>query len=369
MRFCFDAQVAVDQRAGIGRYARCLAAALASVVHPDELELFWFDSRRRPAPASLAGIRARVHRWVPRRLVQACWKAAGWPPFDWFAGRADVYHFPNFVRPPLASGRSVVTVHDLAFLRYPGTGERRNVRWLTSRIGDTVLRADAVIAVSEFGAREMEELLGVSRERLHAIPNGVSIRRPAPDDVVATRRRLGLDAPYLLHVGTLEPRKNIPFLVDVFERLERFDGDLVIAGQHGWKDGPILRRIVGSRRAHRIRHLDFVGEEDLPSLYAGAETFVFPTLYEGFGLPALEAMACGTPVVAAGVASLPEVVGDAGILVDGYDADEWAARVARVLDDAELCDRLRRAGPARAAELTWGKAAQRTLDVYRKVVS
>ncbi len=365
-----DIQPALAQRAGVGRYTRMLAAHLPAHAGGDAVRLFCFDFQRRGVPEGLpGGASLRTVRWVPGRLVQQAWKTAGWPPYEWFAGRAGVYHFPNFVRPPLRRGRSVVTLHDVSFLRFPEAAEPRNLRYLHARVPATVRRADAVITDSQAMARDIEELLGVPSERIFPIPLGLpaDLRRPPPDEVGAFRRRVGLDRPYLLMVGTLEPRKNHAFLVEVFERLADFGGLLVLAGMRGWKVEPILDRIRRSPRAGRIRHLDYVADEDLPALYAGAELVVFPSLYEGFGFPPLEAMACGTPVVCSAGGALREVAGAAAEVIDTYDADRWAECVRGLLGDAGARARLVERGRAHAAGFTWDETARRTWDVYRAV--
>jgi glycosyltransferase involved in cell wall biosynthesis len=365
VKVCLDAQAAVAQRAGVGRYVRELARRLPALRGGDELLLVHFDFRGRAAEAPAPGVERRVVRAVPRRLVQAGWSRLRFPPFDLFSGPADVFHFPNFVVPPLRRGRSVVTVHDLSFLRFPETAEPRNLAYLRKHVAAGARGADAVIAVSRFVAEELGDALGLPAEKVHAVPQGVDERfRPASAGAVAAaKRRLRLDAPYLLHVGTVEPRKNLAFLVDVLERLEGFDGDLVLAGMLGWRYEPILQRIRSSPRADRIRRLSHVPDEDLPALYSGAEALVFPSLYEGFGLPPLEAMACGTPVVVSDGGSLPEVVGDAGEVVSGFRADEWAARVREVLGRGKAAGRGRRM--ERAAGFRWEETARRTWEVYR----
>mgnify|MGYP003587075673 CR=1 FL=1 len=366
MKVCVDIQAAVAQRAGVGRYTKALVEHLGPLAGNDELSLFYFDFKGRGDPFPAPNATRKALRWCPGMLVQQAWKRLGWPPFDWFAGRADVYHFPNFIIPPLARGKAVVTIHDLAFKRFPETTEQRNLDYLTSQIGKTVARADAIIAVSNFGAREIQELLGVSASRVVAIPSGMARGWAAPPahSVAATRRELGIDRPYLLTVGTLEPRKNIAFLVEVFEGM-KFDGDLVIAGGLGWKYEPILERIRRSPRAPRIRHLRYVEEQRLAALYAGAELFVFPSLYEGFGFTPLEAMACGVPVLAAAAGSLPEVLGEAAELAAGYDAADWAARADRLLTDTTRRAELKERGFRQARGFSWDETARKTWQVYR----
>jgi glycosyltransferase involved in cell wall biosynthesis len=369
MNVCIDIQAAIAQRAGVGRYTKSLVEHLGRFAGSDRLRLFYFDFKRKGMPFPAEGAEQRSVRWAPGRLVQGAWRTLAWPPFDWFAGPADLYHFPNFIRPPLRRGKSVVTIHDLAFLRHPETIEEKNYRYLNARIRDTVARADALIAVSEFTARELRELLDVPPEKIHAIPEGLEghISQPEESAVVQLRKRLQLTRPYLLTVGTLEPRKNLPFLIQVFDRLRDYDGDLVIAGMKGWKYEPTLHGIRASARSHRIRYLDYVPEGQLNALYAGADLFLFPSLYEGFGFPPLEAMACKTPVVSSAAGSLPEILGQAAEVIEGFDAEQWAEAIERLLRDPKRIGSLRALGLARARQFSWNETARRTWEVYRKL--
>ncbi|MCS6770922.1 MAG: glycosyltransferase family 4 protein [Kiritimatiellae bacterium] len=366
MRVCVDIQSAVGARAGVGRYTMFLVQHLGLERGPNEVAAFHFDFRRRGPPFAAEGVQMRRAVGIPGRLPQFAWKTTGWPPFDWFAGSADVYHFPNFIIPPLSRGAGVVTIHDLAFLRHPETIESKNLAYLRRHIRETVRRADAIIAVSEFTAREIVELLGASPDVVHPIHSGLDpAMRPAPPEAIRSLcARLNLDRPYLLSVGTLEPRKNFTFLVEIFERLTSFDGVLAIAGRRGWKFEPILSRINQSIRRDRIRLLETLHESDLPALYSGAELFILPSLYEGFGFPPLEAMACHTPAVVSTGGALAEVCADGALVIDGYDPNEWAFRIARLLDSTTEREELRRRGIARAAQFSWRETARRTWAAY-----
>ncbi len=371
MRICIDVQAAVSQGAGVGRYTRSLVEYLPLFLGGgDELVAFYFDFRRRGRALRAARTVERVVRWIPGRVVQGLWKHGLPPAFERLAGAADVYHFPNFILPPLGNSAAVATIHDVSFLRFPETTERGNLRYLRARIGATAARADAIITDSRFSADEIHDLLGVAREKLHPIHLGVdpAMRAPSADETAAVRRRRGLERPYILTVGTIEPRKNIVFLIEVFERLEEYGGELVVVGRRGWKFGPIFERMRSSPRAVAIRHLEGLADADLRALYAAADVFVFPSLYEGFGLPPLEAMACGAPVVAAATGSLPEVLGDGADLVKGFDADEWALHLRRVLSDSAYREGLKERGLRRAAGYRWEETARRTMEVYRAVL-
>ena len=368
MKVCLDIQAALGQRAGVGRYVRELLWHLGAGAGGDELAAFYFDFKRTGLEAAPPGVRMQACRWLPGRFAQASWKRLGFPPFDWLAGSADLYHFPNFIRPPLSRGcKSVVTIHDVSFLRMPETTETKNLAWLNAEIHRTAERADAILTDSRFSAREIVELLGVPAEKVFPVWLGLPEfgPPPAPEAAAQLRRDMGLDRPYLLMVGTIEPRKNIPFLVKIYEALEDFSGDLVIAGGLGWKTGPTLRAISESPRKSGIKLLKHLRDAQLSALYAGAAAFVFPTRYEGFGFTPLEAMGRGTPVVAARNSSLPEVLGEATAWVDGFDAETWAGQVRAVLSDPARAARLRAAGLEQARKFSWAETARQTWAVYR----
>jgi glycosyltransferase involved in cell wall biosynthesis len=370
---CIDIQSAIAQRAGVGRYTKCLAEHLARQVGrqagDDQLTLFYLDFKRRGLPFPAAGAVDRGIQWLPGRLVQKAWKTIGWPAFDQLAGPADVYHFPNFVLPPLRRGRSIVTIHDVSFIRYPEAAEPKNLAYLNSQMRRTVDTADLILTDSHFSATEIIDALQVPEHKVQAVHLGLSDdHQPATStDCAAMRAALNLDRPYLLFVGTVEPRKNIPFLIEAFEQMSDFDGDLVIAGMPGWKVEPIMERMRNSAKADRIRYLSYVDEHWLSALYSAAQLFVFPSLYEGFGFPPLEAMRCDTPVLASRRGSLPEVLGDAAAYETIDNATAWAATMQQLLTDTARRQALIEAGRQQANRYTWEETARQTWRHYREV--
>jgi len=375
MRVCVDIQAAVAQSAGVGRYVHEMVRHLAATLPPEtELVLFYFDFLRRARSASVSKAVVKPWRLAPGSLIQQLWKRGMGPPFDQLAGEADVYHFPNFILPPLHRGRSVVTIHDLSFIRLPDTTEEKNLQYLTARIRDTVSRADLIVTDSEFSAREAEDLLEVKSDRLSVVYPGIDTRFFPQEEPEIARMRLllSLPRPYILTVGTIEPRKNHAFLIEVFEGLEEFDGDLVIVGRRGWKCTPILERIRTSSRRGHIRWLAGINDHLLTALYSGAELFVFPSLYEGFGFPPLEALACGCPVVSSAAGSLAEILGRTGSpakLVDGFDRDRWGETIRRALSDSDWRHLSASRGPDYARQYRWEDAARTMWENYQRLVS
>ncbi len=287
----------------------------------------------------------------------------------------DLLHGLAFASPLACACPAVVTVHDLSFYRYPQAFRRFNRSYLGWITRISVRKAARVIAVSESTRRDVIALCGVSPERVVVVPNGVSGEFcPADARTIAEfRRRNGLPERFILFVGTLEPRKNIERLLEAYARMigGRAAGDapaLVIAGAKGWFYDAIFARAERLGLADRVIFPGFVPADELPWWYRAAELFVYPSLFEGFGLPVLEAMACGTPSITSNVSSLPEVAGDAAVLVAPEDSAALAAAMARVLDEPALAAQMAAAGLRQAARFPWTRTAQETVAVYRTVL-
>lgn len=368
--FCLDYQPAVAQVAGIGRYTRELARHLPSMLADDErLRLFYCDFKRKGVPPSVpAGVEARAFRLLPGAVMQKAWTYLGAPPFDLFSGAADLFHFTNFVARPVRRGASVLTVHDMSFERFPQFAEERNLRYLRRGVARSIDKVDAVITDSHFSKKEIEEFYPAAVGKTFVTHLGIdqSFRRASDDEIRAVREKLGLTRPYLLCVGTIEPRKNHLFLMDAWEKLAPQGIDLVVSGAPGWRCDEIFKRFENTPFKDRFHYIRYAPDGSLGALYSGAALYVTPSHYEGFGFPPLEAMACGTPVVSSPGGSLEEVLGDAASIVRGFDADAWAHEILRViaLDGADRAALLE-AGRRRAASFTWEKCVRETLAVYR----
>jgi glycosyltransferase involved in cell wall biosynthesis len=347
---------------GIGTYLRGLLDGMAEIGFAPQMTVLL--SRSAPEPGDLAGRGLEVGARTPRLERRAQVLADPFLISRALRGHpARLYHAVEYGQPRRAAIPVVVTVHDLIPFLLPGYSWRSR---LLRRPGLRLLRrADAVISPSSATARDCIRVAGINPERIHVVPHGLSPRyRPAPADAVeAARVRFGLRRPYLLGVGTFEPRKGLPHLVEVTRRLRRdHDLDLVVAGQQGLFQ-PAVRAQLATLGDHG-RELGFVETGDLVALYGGAAAFVFPSAYEGFGLPLLEAMGCGAVAVGFQNSSLPEIAGEAAMLVpDGDDAALLAA-LQRLLSDPEETARRRRIGLEHAAGFTWEAAARSTVAVY-----
>jgi glycosyltransferase involved in cell wall biosynthesis len=362
MRIGIDARLWDEPRSGIGRYTHALIEALARIA-PDESWVVYVD--RPPGPTfPHVTIRCLPGR---QRLVWTLWAASR----ELRARPVDVFHgVTGFELPLAAPGRLVTTVHDLIPLRYPALVPARH-RWaVRGLLGAALRRAARVITVSGATRDEVLARYRLPPEKVRVVPEAAASHFAPPSEarLGEVRARYGLGAPYLLFVGLLEPKKNLGAVLEAVARLRRrghWHGELVVAGAPGWGPDPVAAA-HGLGLDAALRWLGPVPDADLPALYAGAQAFVFPSLWEGFGLPVLEAMASGAPVVASRRGALPEVAGDAALLVEP-EPGPLAEALGAVLADARLRETLRAAGLARAAAFSWERTARETLAIYREV--
>jgi glycosyltransferase involved in cell wall biosynthesis len=282
---------------------------------------------------------------------------------------ARLLHVQYFVA-PRPKIPTVVTVHDLSFTRHPELFGPRDRMLLGGLVPGSVRRARRVIAVSEFTRGDLIDRYALDPGRVVAIRNGVAARfHPDPEAAAEARAKLSLERPFVLFVGALQPRKNVTALLEAFARLrDHHDVDLVLAGGDRGGLGEVRERIRELSLGPRVRLLGHVSEAALPGLYSAARLLAFPSLYEGFGLPALEAMACGTPVCASVTTGLGEAVGDAGLTFDPRSPEEIADCMQRLMEDDELRATLRANGLERAARFTWRRSAEATAAVYREAI-
>ena len=377
VRIGIDARIAYYARGGIRNYVLHLLAALAPLAaDADYATLVYVLHSRKDRHPPLPG--PNFHRTTVRPIP--CWTPSHHRLERWALGAEvarlglDLLHTTDFIPPAWGCRRSVITVHDLNFLYYPQFLTAHSHRYYNQQIEWAVRRADRVLADSYATRSDLVSLLGVPADKVTVVHLAADPAfRPLPEaQARQVAARYSLPPGYLLFVGTLEPRKNLPGLLEAYRQL--LDGNvtsapLVLVGGKGWLYDEIFERVQALRLAQHVHFLHDVPDTDLPALYNAASALTTPSFYEGFGLPALEAMACGTPVVVADRASLPEIVGEAGLLVNPDDPHDIARALARALNDEPLRARLRALGLAQAAHFTWGRAARETWEVYQEVGS
>ena len=367
-------RVAIDTRKihdfGIGTYIRNLLRQLARIDQNTEYILLCREPdlgiaaqlgpnfRGVVEPSPNYSLREQIHvPWVLRRE------------------RPDVYHAPHYVLPPAVRCRSVVTIHDCIHLMFPQyLPNRAAYAYARASMWAAARRSDRILTVSEASKRDILHFFNVKPEKIVVVYNAIDEHfraTPSEEQVARIRERYQLDHKFVLYVGNIKPHKNLVRLIEAFSQLRRTHDDLklLIIGDEISKL-PALRRAVHRNKLHKfVRFLGYLKDDTLTVLYRLASVFVFPSLYEGFGLPPLEAMASGTPVVTSNVSSLPEVTGDAAVLVDPYDVDSISDGMRRILDDPRLAEELRIKGLKRAHEFSWERSVEKTQRVYREVAA
>ena len=373
-----DVTSALSQGAGIGRYTRELVRA---VVREEENFKYTLISAKisgqLPVKQSLLESTKITHKQIPisEQWLYRIWYRLKLPlPLQLFAGHLDLFHSPDFVLPPLMPEiPSLLTVHDLSFIFFPETFPSNLVNYLNNIVPWSIRRATHILADSESTKRDLVNQWNVSGEKVSVLYSGVGENfRPVSDSrlVQAVRKKYKLgEGPYLITVGTVQPRKNYRMLIRAFRHVaEKYPHQLIIAGGEGWLTEEIKHEVDKQRLGTRVNFLGFVDDSDLPALYSGATIFLFPSLYEGFGLPILEAMACGVPVIASDVSSMPEVVGDAGLLLSPTQEDDWAEAIMKLINEPAYRTTLVGAGFRRSRKFSWSRSARQLLAIYRKLL-
>lgn len=371
MRVALELQPCCWDRSGIGTYTYEIARRLNN---REGLEfcgnLFNFLGRRDNSEA-LLGIKMpiSVNRTMPYGLYRRIWKYLPVPYQALFPNKADMSIFFNFIVPPRLDGYVMTAIHDLTYLRCPETMKASNLEHLKRGMSYSIERSDKIITVSEFSKRELQDLLAVSPEKIDIVYNAPSLANETAD-YSETCEKYGISPPYILFVGTIEPRKNISRLLRAFDLLKsvyHIPHQLVLAGGKGWRDENIYQTAQGIRCSEDVVFTGYVSAAEKNTLYQSASVFVFPSIYEGFGIPPLEAMMSGCPVVCADAASLPEVVGDAAELVDPLEEESIAQGIWRVLSDEAYAKELIQKGFKRAKCFSWDVSAEQLCSICKRV--
>jgi len=375
MHVCIDVSPTAQKHAGLGRYAGEIARALAEDKDDIELSLFYNRQGEAQLPNYLSHI---PHQSVnignkPWRMGVLLSQLLRWPMDKTFGAR-DIFHATNHLLAHFSTARTVFTLHDLIFLRYPEYHKLYNRWYLTLAMPIYLRAADVIITPSECSKQDAIAYYGLPESKIKVIyeaPAPYFKRASNAAELEHVRQKYNLPPKYILHVATIEPRKNLSRLLDVFKALlaDWPDLKLVLIGKKGWLYEPFFQKLQAMGLQELVIFPGYIDEADLPACYEMAEVFVFPSLYEGFGLPPLEAMACGTPVVSSNSSSLPEAIGEAGIMVEPTDTAALTVAIQRVLNNTTLQADLKQRSLAQAQKFSWTKAATELKTVYESLCS
>jgi glycosyltransferase involved in cell wall biosynthesis len=373
MRVGLDARPLLGKRTGVGNYTYNLIKYLGEIDQNNEYSLFYTFLRCKSSnffKIEHPNFQRKAFRF-PSRLLELSWRYFPLFSIESLIGEMDIFHSTNFVSPYQKRGKSVITIHDLGFMISPQEWPNRHVQtYFRKWVPLCAENADLLIADSQNTRKDIIKLLEIPEEKIRVIYIGIDeIYQPGKHKNKPLSLLKKLPRKYILFTGTLEPRKNLTRLIQSFSLFKKEGGKekLVIVGEKGWSYESIFEAVEKLNLEKEVIFAGYLPQEDLASAYQGASLFLFPSLYEGFGLPPLEAMASGVPVVASRTSSLPEVLGEAAILVDPYNIEEIAQAMKNVLRDEDLRLSLIEKGLARAKLFSWEKAARKTLEVYKEL--
>ncbi len=360
---------------GVGYVALHQARALMHLNEDLDLRLFATRARGIELPEDLeAGFTRTAVFSNARRLKIALWARCNWPPIEWFCGSVDAAHGLFHLLPATVRARRIVTIYDLVVFRRPETHTASTVRTHKRLLKHAARHGDALITISESCRQDVLEVLNAPPEKVHMVPLGVCLEDfagPLDEDILARRKQnLGLTGAYWICIGTIEPRKNLCRLLEAYRRIvDRFPEcpDLLLVGRRGWFAEPVFEAIAKLRLSRRVKYAGYLPRPDVILLLRGAAACLYPSLYEGFGLPVLEAMAARVPVMTSNAASMPEVIGGHGIVVEPEEVDALEWGLEQLLTQPAACEQMAERAFVRARSLTWENSAKRLLDVYRAV--
>lgn len=376
MRIGIDASVTTyNEKAGIGNYAFNLIKNLALIDKDNDYVLFYNFGLR--GKGKVLGINqsnfTEKKIRIPNRILHPLWSKLNFPSIEVIIGEIDVFHSPSFILPPFKKARSIVTVHDLSFKFFPEDYPKDFCKYYEREVPLSARRADLVITDSKSSKDDIVRWLNIPENKIRVIYLAVDERfRKVKDELLLKEieQKFNIDRKFILSVGTLQKRKNLLRLIEAFYdfmKIVQEDYILVFVGKQEYPLEEVSRIVQEYGLEKKIIFTNYVPDEDLPALYSSASLFVFPSLYEGFGMPILESMACGTPVITSNVSSMPEVAGDAAILVNPEGREELAYAMQKVLTNSSLRERMIKKGEEQVKLFSWKKTAEQTLAVYKEV--
>ena len=371
MKIGIDGSGAMGTQTGVGKYINRLIENLSLIDTSNEYLVYLNYFRTGKINPFGNGYQITKNR-IPakiQRLLHNQLKI----PIETFVGNIDIFHGPNYFVPPSKQSKKVVTVHDLTFEFFPETMIGRDAAYYKKYVPMSMQKADHILTISNSSKKDLIERFKVPADKISVtyMAAGSNFAPISNKDVIKpVLKKYKLPSNFLLTVCTLEPRKNLVTLVKAMSALrknKKNEQKLIVVGGSGWKNDELFKQISELGLENDIIFPGYIGQEDLPALYNACSLFLFPSLYEGFGIPPLEALSCGTACICSNSSSLPEVVGDGAILIDPVNADEWVEQIEFLLDNPSKIDELGKRGMEQAKKFSWGKTAQETLAVYKKI--
>ena len=382
MKIAFDAQPLFDgTKSGVGFHEDGLVRALLKNQTDNTYFFEFFSLRNHEKKEKILSKYKRNNvcfyhcKWISGVLYKMA--SIFFPiPHRWlFPESKDITHFFNYYIPPFVKGKTVVTIHDMAFRVFPETVRKKTLLFLKSVIKKSIKRADHIVTVSEFSKQEMMRFYHVPSEKISVVPNGVDLKRFHPENdkevIEKVKEKYKVSGEYFLYLGTLEPRKNLVRLILAYAEARKEYADfpkLVLAGGKGWMYDEIFQTVERLNLQHIVNFPGYIADEDVPALLSGAKAFVFPSLYEGFGMPVIEAMACGVPVLTSNGSALKEIAEGAALLVDETSIEEMKKALLQLYQDEKLQQELVEKGMKRAKEYSWEYAGNQLSAVYKSLV-
>lgn len=386
MKIAFEVQPLIQpDKTGVPWNAQMMINTIMNQYPNNNYSLLYFKFRNhgiipdnvRTLALNIPNCIIKKNRYLPYGIYRRIWNLINLDYSRFFNEKAEIYHFFNFICPPKVSGKVVLTVYDMVHKVMPETMEKSNLKRLEKDLLRSCNQADAIVTISQNSKTEIAKYLDVPLDKIYVVECGVDLERFNPyynkTEIEQTKKKYSISNEYFLYLGTLEPRKNISRIIDAYYQLINKNNNLlipklVIAGKKGWLYDNLFLKVDKYGLKDKVLFPGYIDDEDVPILMKGELAFLFPSLYEGFGMPPLEAMACGTPVITSNTSSLPEVVGDAGILVNPYNVDEISHWMLELLKNEQLRNRLIDKSLKRAKMFTWENSAKKMMNIYEDLL-